>query len=406
MHWASVAPSMFTLRDSNSNDCCPMLNVSRFLPALFLTVAGMAMAQVPVPAPPSIDTSSHILVDFHSGAELAAVSADERVEPASITKLMTSYVVFKEIDRGNLALDDEVLVSEKAWRTPGSRMFVEVGNRVDVETLLQGIIIQSGNDASVALAEHIGGSEEVFASMMNDQARQLGMVNTNYANSTGLPDPDQYTSARDSARLAKALIEEFPAYYAWYSQREFTYNDIRQHNRNRLLWRDPSVDGLKTGHTESAGYCLVTSANRDGMRLISVVMGTDSEEARATASQALLNYGFRFFETYQLYAAGDSLKTEPVWKGEVDEVSLGVDEPLFVTIPRGRYDALEARLELSGTLVAPLQQGQPVGELIVELDGDEVVRRPLNVQDAVNPAGFFGRTADGLRLWFGGLFGD
>jgi len=390
----------------NSQTTSSMLTVFRMLPLALVLSLATALAQVPVPAPPSIDTSSHILLDFHSGAELAAQSADDRVEPASITKLMTSYVVFTEIERGNLSLDDEVLVSEKAWRTPGSRMFIEVGSRVPVETLLQGIIIQSGNDASVALAEHIGGSEEVFASMMNEQARQLGMENTHYVNSTGLPDPDQYTSARDSARLATALIDHFPAYYGWYSQREFTYADIRQHNRNRLLWRDPSVDGLKTGHTESAGYCLVTSANRDGMRLISVVMGTDSEEERATASQALLNYGFRFFETYQLYDSGDTLRTEPIWKGEVDEVPLGVDEALFVTIPRGRYDALEARIELSGTLVAPLQEGQPVGALVVELDGAEVLRQPLKVQQTVHPAGFFGRTADSIRLWFGGLFGD
>jgi D-alanyl-D-alanine carboxypeptidase (penicillin-binding protein 5/6) len=382
-----------------------MLKTLRFPIVLALALFSSAMAaQVPVPAPPVIDTSSHILMDFHSGEEIAAQLPDERVEPASITKLMTSYVVFKEIERGNLSLDDLVLVSEKAWRTPGSRMFIEVDSQVDVETLLQGIIIQSGNDASVALAEHIGGSEDVFASMMNEQARLLGMVNTNYVNATGLPDPDQYTSARDSARLARALIEEFPAYYSWYSQREFTYNDIRQHNRNRLLWRDPSVDGLKTGHTETAGYCLVTSANRDGMRLISVVMGTDSEEERATASQALLNYGFRFFETYQLYEAGATLKTEPVWKGQSDEVPLGVEEPLFVTIPRGRYDALEARLELAGTLMAPLESGQSVGELIVELDGEAVARRPLRVQQAVDPAGFFGRTTDSIRLWFGGLF--
>jgi D-alanyl-D-alanine carboxypeptidase (penicillin-binding protein 5/6) len=382
-----------------------MLKTLRFPIVLALALFSRAMAaQVPVPAPPVIDTSSHILMDFHSGEEIAAQLPDERVEPASITKLMTSYVVFKEIERGNLSLDDLVLVSEKAWRTPGSRMFIEVDSQVDVETLLQGIIIQSGNDASVALAEHIGGSEDVFASMMNEQARLLGMVNTNYVNATGLPDPDQYTSARDSARLARALIEEFPAYYSWYSQREFTYNDIRQHNRNRLLWRDPSVDGLKTGHTETAGYCLVTSANRDGMRLISVVMGTDSEEERATASQALLNYGFRFFETYQLYEAGATLKTEPVWKGQSDEVPLGVEEPLFVTIPRGRYDALEARLELAGTLMAPLESGQSVGELIVELDGEAVARRPLRVQQAVDPAGFFGRTTDSIRLWFGGLF--
>ena len=383
----------------------PMTFVSRILLALLLLQTGLLAAQVPVPAPPSVGTRSHILMDFHSGASLAELAPDERVEPASITKLMTSWVVFTEIERGNLALDAQVLISEKAWRTEGSRMFVEVGKQVPVETLLKGIIIQSGNDASVAIAEHIGGSEEVFASMMNEQARQLGMNETQYVNATGLPHPDQYTSARDSALLARALIERFPDFYAWYSEREFTYNEIRQHNRNRLLWRDPSVDGLKTGHTESAGYCLVTSASRDGMRLISVVMGTASEEARATASQALLNYGFRFFETYQLYEAGDALKTEPVWKGQLDEVALGVDDDLFVTIPRGRYDALDARVELSDRLIAPLEAGQQVGQLVIELDGNVVVQRPLVVQQAVVEAGFFGRASDSVRLWFGGLFG-
>lgn len=382
-----------------------MTFVSRILLALLLLQTGLLAAQVPVPAPPSVGTRSHILMDFHSGASLAELAPDERVEPASITKLMTSWVVFTEIERGNLALDAQVLISEKAWRTEGSRMFVEVGKQVPVETLLKGIIIQSGNDASVAIAEHIGGSEEVFASMMNEQARQLGMNETQYVNATGLPHPDQYTSARDSALLARALIERFPDFYAWYSEREFTYNEIRQHNRNRLLWRDPSVDGLKTGHTESAGYCLVTSASRDGMRLISVVMGTASEEARATASQALLNYGFRFFETYQLYEAGDALKTEPVWKGQLDEVALGVDDDLFVTIPRGRYDALDARVELSDRLIAPLEAGQQVGQLVIELDGNVVVQRPLVVQQAVVEAGFFGRASDSVRLWFGGLFG-
>jgi serine-type D-Ala-D-Ala carboxypeptidase (penicillin-binding protein 5/6) len=259
---------------------------------LALASAPALFAQTPVPAAPSVGATSYILMDFHSETVIAERDPDAQVEPASITKLMTSYVAFNEIARGNLALDDQVRISENAWRTPGSRMFVEVGNRVSVEDLLRGIIIQSGNDASVAIAEHLGGTEAVFASMMNEQARRLGMVNTNYVNSTGLPDPEQYTSARDSALLAQALIRDFPEFYSWYSEREFTYADIRQHNRNRLLWRDPSVDGLKTGHTSSAGYCLVTSASRDGMRLISVVMGTASEEARATASQALAQLRF------------------------------------------------------------------------------------------------------------------
>lgn len=373
--------------------------------SLLWLIAPSALAQSPVPAAPSVGATSYVLVDFHSDTVIAERDPDARVEPASITKLMTSYVVFQEIADGNLALGDEVLISEKAWRTEGSRMFVEVGNRVTVEELLKGVIIQSGNDASVALAEYVGGSEEVFAGMMNEEARKLGMTETRYVNATGLPHPDQYTSARDVARLASALIENFPDFYAWYSEREYTYNGIRQHNRNRLLWRDPSVDGLKTGHTESAGYCLVTSAMRDGMRLISVVMGTDSEEARASASQSLINYGFRFFETYQLYAAGDQLSVEPIWKGQADEVALGVTDELFVTIPRGRYDSLEARMEVSGTLTAPVDQGEQVGRLIISLDGSDLVDRPLVALSAVEAAGFFGRSIDGIRLWVGGLFG-
>ncbi|WP_205596441.1 D-alanyl-D-alanine carboxypeptidase family protein [Wenzhouxiangella sp. XN201] len=379
-------------------------NVSLICGLLWL-IASSAFAQSPVPAAPSVGATSYVLVDFHSDTVIAEQDADARVEPASITKIMTSYVVFREIADGNLALADEVLISEKAWRTEGSRMFIEVGNRVTVEELLKGVIIQSGNDASVALAEHVGGSEEVFAGMMNEEARRLGMSDTRYVNATGLPHPEQYTSARDVARLAAALIEEFPDFYAWYSEREFTYNEIRQHNRNRLLWRDPSVDGLKTGHTESAGYCLVTSAMRDGMRLISVVMGTDSEEARATASQSLLNYGFRFFETYQLYEAGDELSVEPLWKGQADEVALGVTDELFVTIPRGRYDSLEARMEVNGTLTAPVEQGEQVGRLIISLDDNDLVERPLVALAGVEQAGFFGRSIDGIRLWVGGLFG-
>ncbi len=379
---------------------------SVLLAALFLLSATMGWAQTPVPAAPSIGATSFILMDFHSQSVIADRSPDDRVEPASITKLMTSYVAFNEIARGNLALDEQVLISEIAWRTQGSRMFVEVGNRVSVEELLKGIIIQSGNDASVAIAEHIGGTEAVFASMMNEQAQALGMVNTNYMNSTGLPDPDQYTSARDSALLARALIRDFPDFYSWYSEREYTFNDIRQHNRNRLLWRDPSVDGLKTGHTSSAGYCLVTSASRDGMRLVSVVMGTDSEEARAAASQSLLNYGFRFFETYQLYDAGDELKVERIWKGRANQVSLGIDDDLFVTIPRGRMDALEARLEMDDVLNAPIAVGDSVGRLLVALDDQIVAERPLVARQAVAEAGFFGRASDGVRLWFSGLFGN
>lgn len=371
-----------------------------------LLIATVVAAQSPVPAPPPIGAESYILVDFHSQSAIAEQDSDARVEPASITKLMTSYLVFSEIRDGALSLSEEVVVSEKAWRTGGSRMFIEVGSRVSVEELLKGVIIQSGNDASVALAEHVAGSEEVFAGMMNDAADRLGMSATHYTNATGMPDPEQYTTARDISILATALIREFPDFYTWYSEREYTYNGIRQHNRNRLLWRDPSVDGLKTGHTESAGYCLVTSASRDGMRLISVVMGTDSEDARATASQSLLNYGFRFFETYQLYETGDEISTERVWKGRENNVAMGIGDDLYVTIPRGRYDALQARMEMDDTLTAPLSRGQALGRLVVSLDGEDLTQRDLIALEGVEESGIFGRLADGVRLWFGGLFGS
>ncbi len=375
------------------------------LAAFAALLALQVQAQSPVPSAPSVGASSYILVDYHSNTAIAKRDPDEQIEPASITKLMTSYLVFSEIHDGNLNLSDEVLISERAWRMTGSRMFIEVGQRVSVEELLKGVIIQSGNDASVALAEYVAGSEEVFAGMMNDAAARLGMTGTQYTNATGLPDPEQYTTARDIATLATALIREFPDFYSWYSEREYTYGGIRQHNRNRLLWRDPSVDGLKTGHTSSAGYCLVTSASRDGMRLISVVMGTDSEEARATASQALLNYGFRFFETYQLYETGDKLSTERVWKGRDKSIELGVDDDLYVTIPRGRYDALEARLEMDDVLTAPIEAGSEIGRLVVSLDGNALADRPLVALGAVEEAGLFGRASDSVRMWIGGLFG-
>jgi len=373
---------------------------------LMLGPLGTVSAQMPMPAPPQVAASSLILKDFDSGMTVTERDADLRVEPASITKLMTSYVAFREIAAGNLSLDDEVVISERAWRTIGSRMFVEVGSRVRVEDLLKGIIIQSGNDASVALAEHIAGSEEVFAAIMNQHAQRLGMANTYYANATGLPDEAQLTTARDSAILAHAIITEFPEFYGWYSEREFTYNDIRQHNRNRLLWRDPSVDGLKTGHTNAAGYCLVTSARRDDMRLISVVMGTASEEARATASQALLNYGFRFFETFTVYETNEAISTERVWGGRQQELALGVLNPVVLTLPRGRFDALEASIEIDDRLVAPIEAGQVVGQLIVRLDGEVKSEQPLYALSEVARAGFFGRSIDAVRArmaqWFGG----
>lgn len=372
--------------------------------ALFaLTCATSADAQVP--SPPELGATSYILMDFHSGESIADKEPGLRVEPASITKLMTSYVIFRELEDGDLGLDDMVLISENAWRTGGSRMFVEVDTEVSVENLLKGVIVQSGNDASVALAEHVAGSEEVFAQMMSAEAERLGMSDTNYLNATGLPAPDHYTTARDVAVLARALIRDFPDYYQWYAQREFTYNDITQPNRNLLLARDRSVDGLKTGHTEAAGYCLATSAERDGMRLISVVMGTASENARATASQSLLNFGFRFFETFKLYSAGDAIASTPVWKGAQDEMQLGTADDIFVTVPRGSQDALSAETLIPARPMAPFNRGESFGTLEIGFDGEPHATRDLVVLEDVPLAGWWGRTTDGIGLWFDGLFG-
>jgi len=372
----------------------------------FVALAPATAVRAQVPSAPELGATSYVLLDFHSGETIAEKQPDLRVEPASITKLMTSYVVFRELGKGQLDLDDKVLISEKAWRTGGSRMFVEVDTEVSVEDLLLGVIVQSGNDASVALAEHVAGSEEVFAQMMNAEAQRLGMDNTSYENATGLPAPEHYTSARDIAILARALIQEFPEYYRWYSQQEFTYNGITQQNRNLLLYRDQSVDGLKTGHTEAAGYCLATSALRDGMRLISVVMGTESENARATASQALLNYGFRFFETFKLYSAGEVISSTPVWKGELEEMRLGIAGDVFVTVPRGSQGSLSAEVLVPSKPIAPFEQGQQFGTLEISYDGEPRLQRPLVVLDEVPQAGWWGRTTDGIGLWFDGLFGD
>jgi D-alanyl-D-alanine carboxypeptidase (penicillin-binding protein 5/6) len=361
---------------------------------------------MPTPAAPELGAASYILMDFHSGSVLVEHDADAPVEPASITKVMTSYVVFNELVEGNITLEDTVNVSEKAWRTGGSRMFIEPGMEVTIEELLKGVIIQSGNDASVALAEHLAGTEEAFAGLMNHYAVQLGMANSSFTNATGLPDESHYTSARDVALLSAALIRDFPDLYAWYSEKEYSFNNIRQHNRNNLLWRDPAVDGLKTGHTQSAGYCLAASAKRDGMRLISVVLGSNSETSRVSESQSLLNYGFRFFETVQLYMAGQELAQGTVWKGEQEQVRLGIADELYITIPRGRYDELDAQVEMRPQLIAPIAAGEEVGRISISLEDEEYANRGLVALEAVTEAGFFGRTWDSLALWFDGLFED
>lgn len=356
----------------------------------------------PKPSAPNVAAKSHILVDYDSGRVLASENPDERLPPASITKLMTSYVVSHELHSGNIALDDEVLISEKAWRMIGSRSFLKVDTKVSVEALLRGMIVQSGNDAAVALAEHIAGSEEVFAQMMNQYAQQLGMVDTNYMNSTGLPDPDHYTTARDIATLSAALIRDFPAHYEWYKEKEYTYNNITQHNRNKLLWRDNSVDGLKTGHTEEAGFCLAASAQRGDMRLISVVLGTRSENARAQETQKLFNYGFRFFETHQLYEANASITDSKVWKGAQDQVSLGLAESLAVTVPRGQYDELSASTNIQQPVIAPIEVGAELGEVEIRLGEEVVARQTLVALTAVEEGSWWRRLIDEILLWIWG----
>lgn len=356
--------------------------------------------EVPIPAPPQLGVKGYILIDHATGDTIAESNPDEILEPASLTKLMTAYTVFKALGDGQVNLDDEVRVSERAWGTEGSRMFIELGTAVTVEDLLQGMIVQSGNDASVALAEHVAGTEEVFADLMNFYADRLGMESSSFRNSTGLPDPDHYMTARDAATIARAIITEFPEYYMWYSQRGFTYNEIEQFNRNSLLWRDESVDGLKTGYTEAAGYCLVTSAERSGMRLVSVVMGSHSAEARANDSQALLNYGFRFFETYRLYSAGDEVTTARVWKGETDTVSLGVAEEHFLTIPKGRYDSLNSDTFLDTELTAPIESGATLGTVTISMNDEELAVLPLVALTDVGEAGLWKRIRDEIGLWF------
>ena len=359
----------------------------------------ISLADMPIPAPPKVPTTGYLLMDSASGRVIAEQNAHQPMEPASLTKLMTAYVAFRALEEGQISLEDEVYVSEKAWRTPGSRMFIEVDTSVSVGALLKGMIIQSGNDASVALAEHVAGSEETFANLMNSYADQLGLAGSQFRNSTGLPAKNHHTTARDVAILAKAIIDEFPAYYAWYSERDYTYNGITQHNRNSLLWRDASVDGVKTGHTDAAGYCLVSSAERDDMRLIAVVMGTPSTKARADASQALLNYGYRFFETHKLYEAGQEITTTRVWKSEVESAPLGLEEDLYVTIPRGSYDELSAVMDLQTRLMAPLDDSTAVGTVTVSLNGETVSGAPLVALGQVEVGGLWQRMRDQVLLW-------
>jgi D-alanyl-D-alanine carboxypeptidase (penicillin-binding protein 5/6) len=378
--------------------------VQRFIVLAVLTVAPTVWAAPIVPSAPQLAAKSYMLMDAASGEVLVEHNGDERLPPASLTKLMTAYIATLEIQKGQISDSDMVTVSEKAWRTGGSRMFIQVNTQVSVDDLLHGIIIQSGNDASVAMAEHIAGSEEAFADLMNSTAQRLGMTNTHFMNATGLPDPDHYSSANDMAKLARAIIYEDPAHYAIYAQKEFFWNNIKQPNRNLLLWRDKTVDGLKTGHTEEAGYCLVASAVRDNMRLISVVFGTDSEQARAAETQKLLTYGFRFFETRTFYQKGTELAQAQVWKGQQDKLKAGLAEDLTMTLPRGQAEKLQAVMSFNSTLTAPIQQGDVIGKVEVKLE-DKVVRSTdLVALETIEEGGLFRRFWDSIRLFFYSLF--
>jgi D-alanyl-D-alanine carboxypeptidase (penicillin-binding protein 5/6) len=374
--------------------------------ATLAVLSGPSRAAAPAPAPipkaPDVNARAYILVDHFSGRVLAQDHADDREEPASLTKLMTCYAVFKALRENRLKLTDPIIISEHAWRSEGSRTFVQVGSTVPAEVLIKGMIVQSGNDATIALAEKIGGTEPAFVQLMNEYAKRLGMKSTNFVNSDGLPAPDHYTTARDMTILANALINEFPDYYQWYSLREFTWNNITQHNRNGLLLRDPTVVGMKTGHTDSAGFCLLTSAKRDGMRLISVVMGSSSIKGREDASAALLNYGYTFYETAKVKSAGEVLLKPRVYKSSEQYVTLAVPHDIVLTVGRGQIVNLKSTAHvLEEPLIAPLAANQPIGELtITDLSGEVVSRVPLTPGKAVPEAGLWTRATDSVRLWF------
>ncbi|OEY66732.1 D-alanyl-D-alanine carboxypeptidase family protein [Marinobacter sp. X15-166B] len=369
------------------------------LVAVVPAVSSAASAPL-IPAPPQIGASSYILIDPLSGSVLMENNSHERLPPASLTKMMTAYIVERELHEGRIAMTDMVPISVKAWQTKGSRTFVREGTQVSVADLLRGVIIQSGNDASVALAEFIAGSEEAFTDIMNQQAQLLGMKNTHFLNATGLPAPEHYSTAYDLALLAQAIINDYPENYPIYAEKHFTYNNIRQPNRNTLLWRDPSVDGLKTGHTEEAGYCLAASAKRDNTRFIGVVMGTSSPSARAQEIQKMLNYGFRYYESERLFSAGQQLLDSRVWGGEADQLALGVNEAVHVTIPRGSKGALETIVDVDTVIKAPVAAGDELGRVRVVLNGETVLSQPVLALESIPEGGFFKRLWDSVKLFF------
>jgi serine-type D-Ala-D-Ala carboxypeptidase (penicillin-binding protein 5/6) len=361
--------------------------------------AAAAMRAVAIPGAPQVDARGYILVDYQTGKVLAANDATARMEPASLTKLMTAYIVFQELAAGKLKLEDMVTVSEHAWRSEGSRTFIELGKPVSVQDLILGMIVQSGNDATIALAERIAGTEETFAQLMNSNAQRLNMVGTHFENSSGLPSAQHYTTARDMSLLAIAMIRDFPQYYKYYSIHEFEHNGIKQQNRNGLLEKDPSVDGLKTGHTDSAGYCLVTSAHRDGMRLVSVVLGSTSMKGRENASAALLSYGFTFYDTKLLVKGGTALATTRVWKAAQSPAEVGIKDDLFMTLPRGQTEVKTA-VDVQPKLIAPLSLESAVGTLRVFSGSETLATVPLHPLKPVAAGGWWRRLIDTIRLWF------
>jgi len=368
--------------------------------SLVLAAASFAQSPSPLVPPPAIAARSFLLLDYHSRQTLAAQNASERVEPASLTKLMTAYLTFAALKQKRIEPAQTVPVSERAWKAEGSRMFIEPRKAVTVEELMRGMIVQSGNDACLALAELVGGSEEAFAKMMNEQAQRLNMKNTNFMNSTGLPNPQHYSTAQDLALLAIAIIRDFPEYHPLYAMKEYRYNNVTQANRNRLLWTDPTVDGMKTGYTENAGYCLIASARRGERRLLSVVLGTASEAARAAESQKLLNYGFQNYDSVKLYEKNQAVTSLPVWKGVINSVKAGFLNDLYVSLPKGQADKVKATLESRQPLLAPVAAGQPIGVMKLTLDGKPYAELPVVALENVALAGVFGRGWDSIRLLF------
>ncbi len=374
----------------------------RVLPSLLLlsALAPLCFGADTIPSAPTVDAKSYILIDYRTDKTLAALEPTARMEPASLTKLMTAYIVFQKLAAGDLKLQDPVVVSEHAWRSEGSRTFIELGKPVSVEFLILGMIVQSGNDATIALAERIAGTEETFAQLMNSNAQRLGMFGTHFENSSGLPSPNHYTTARDMSLLAIAMIRDFPQFYKYYSVREFEYNGIKQQNRNGLLEKDPTVDGLKTGHTDSAGYCLVTSSLRDGMRLISVVLGSSSMKARENASAALLNYGFSFYDTKLVAKGGTKLGSTPVWKAELSPADVGIKDDLYITLPRSQSGDIKTAVDLRARLIAPLGRDTDAGQLRVFTSAGPLTTEPLHPLSAVAEGGWWRRMIDTIKLWF------